>query len=185
VTDPALGVTQYAYNGLDALTQVSDPRSLATAYSVDGLGNLTQQSSPDTGATVNTYDAAGNLLTQTDAKNQVTSYAYDALNRVTRIRDHAGNTVTRALFAPRLAVVDLLGMRNRHAPVLFPEHRFEVEELERTLTEAGLVVEHLETFRFSVPPPLGRRTRRLVNRLEQALPPHLLGDIVLAYARKP
>ena len=99
--------------------------------------------------------------------------------------DHAQNTVTRVLYAPRLAVVGLLGMRNRHAPVLFPEHRFAVEELERTLTDAGLAVEHVETFRFSVPPPLGHRTRRVVNRVEKALPAHRRGDIVLAYARKP
>jgi SAM-dependent methyltransferase len=99
--------------------------------------------------------------------------------------DHAGNTVTRVLFAPRLAVVGLLGMRNRHAPVLFPEHRFERAELVQTLGDCGLVVDHLETFRFSVPPPLGRRTRRVVNRIEKALPQHALGDIVLAYARKP
>jgi SAM-dependent methyltransferase len=99
--------------------------------------------------------------------------------------DHAGNTVTRVLFAPRLAVVGLLGMRNRHAPVLFPEHRFERAELVRTLGDCGLVVDHLETFRFSVPPPLGRRTRRVVNRIEKALPPHARGDILLAYARKP
>jgi len=98
--------------------------------------------------------------------------------------DHAGNTVTRALFAPRLAVVGALGMRNRHAPVLFPEHRFERAELERILLDCGLEVDHLETFRFSVPPPLGRRTRRLVNRIEKWLPPHARGDIVLAYAQK-
>jgi SAM-dependent methyltransferase len=99
--------------------------------------------------------------------------------------DHARNTVTRVLYAPRLAVVGALGLRNRHAPVLFPEHRFQVDELERTLTDARLVVDHLETFRFSVPPPLGHRTRRVVNRIEKALPPHRRGDIVLAYARRP
>jgi SAM-dependent methyltransferase len=99
--------------------------------------------------------------------------------------DHAGNTVTRVLFAPRLAVVGLLGLRNRHAPVLFPEHRFETGELAGILVEAGLVVDHLETFRFSVPPPLGHRTRRLVNRIEKALPPHRRGDIVLVNARRP
>jgi len=91
VTDPGLGVTQYAYNDLDALTSVTDPRNLATGYAMDGLGNLTQQASPDTGTTVNTFDAAGNLLTQTDAKNQVTTYAYDALNRVTLITFHDGS----------------------------------------------------------------------------------------------
>ena len=87
---PVSAVTQYAYNGLDALTQVTDPRNLVTGYAVDGLGNLNVQTSPDTGTTTNTYDAAGNLLTQTDAKSQTTAYAYDALNRVTLITFHDG-----------------------------------------------------------------------------------------------
>jgi YD repeat-containing protein len=98
VTSPApiSAVMQYAYNGLDALTQVTDPRSLVTGYSVDGLGNLTQQVSPDTGTTTNTYDSAGNLLTQTDAKSQTTAYAYDTLNRVTLVTFHDGSTQTYA-----------------------------------------------------------------------------------------
>jgi YD repeat-containing protein len=98
VTSPApiSAVTQYAYNGLDALTSVTDPRGLVTGYTVDGLGNLTQQTSPDTGATNNAYDAAGNLLTQTDAKNQQTTYAYDAVNRVTLITFHDGSKQTYA-----------------------------------------------------------------------------------------
>jgi YD repeat-containing protein len=89
-------LTHYAYNGLDALTQVTDPRDLVTAYTVDGLGNLSQQVSPDTGTTTNTYDAAGNLLTQTDAKGQTTMYTYDALNRVTQILFHDGSKQTYA-----------------------------------------------------------------------------------------
>jgi YD repeat-containing protein len=88
---PILAVTQYGYNGLDALTSVTDPRGLVTSYSVDGLGNLVQQVSPDTGTTINAYDAAGNVLSQTDAKNQSTRYAYDALNRVTVITLHDGS----------------------------------------------------------------------------------------------
>jgi SAM-dependent methyltransferase len=99
--------------------------------------------------------------------------------------DHSGNTVTRALFAPRLAVVGLLGMRNRRAPVVWPEGRFALEEIERLLAEAGLRIEQLETFRFSVPPPFANRTRRVVNRIEKALSPHRRGDIVLAIAGKP
>jgi YD repeat-containing protein len=88
---PASPVTQYAYNGLDALIQLTDPRKLVTGYTVDGLNNLTQQASPDTGTTGNTYDAAGNLLTQADAKSQTTTYVYDALNRVTLITFHDGS----------------------------------------------------------------------------------------------
>jgi SAM-dependent methyltransferase len=98
--------------------------------------------------------------------------------------DHSGNTVTRALFAPRLAVVGLLGMRNRRAPVVWPEGRFSLAEIERLLSDAGLRIERLETFRFSVPPPFGNRTRRVVNRVEKAVSPHRRGDIVLAIARK-
>lgn len=92
VTSPApiFAVTQYGYNGLDALTSVTDPRSLVTSYSVDGLGNVVGQLSPDTGATASVYDAAGNLLSQTNAKNQTTQYAYDALNRVLLITFHDG-----------------------------------------------------------------------------------------------
>jgi hypothetical protein len=99
--------------------------------------------------------------------------------------DHSRNTVTRVLFAPRLAVVGLLGMRNRRAPVVWPEGRFALDEIERLLAGAGLRIEQLETFRFSVPPPFGNRTRRVVNRIEKALSPHRRGDIVLAVARKP
>jgi hypothetical protein len=60
-----------------------------------------------------------------------------------------------------------------------------VAEIERLLLDAGLQVEQLETFRFSVPPPFGNRARRVVNRIEKRLSPHRRGDIVLAVARKP
>jgi YD repeat-containing protein len=80
-----LSATQYGYNGLDALAQVTDPRSLVTTYTVNGHGETTQLVSPDTGTTASTYDLAGNLLTQTDAKGQTTTYTYDALNRVTLV----------------------------------------------------------------------------------------------------
>jgi SAM-dependent methyltransferase len=98
--------------------------------------------------------------------------------------DHARNTVTRLLFAPRLAVVTVLGVRDRRAPVLFPERRFDIGELGRIVTEAGLLLDRLETFRFSVPPPLGDRARRVLNRIEKAVSPHRRGDIVLAVAHK-
>jgi 2-polyprenyl-3-methyl-5-hydroxy-6-metoxy-1,4-benzoquinol methylase len=99
--------------------------------------------------------------------------------------DHAGNTVTRVLFAPRIAAVTLLGVRGRRDPVKFPERRFRIAELERVVSEAGLLVESLETFRFSAPPPFGDRARRLLNRVEKACPPHRHGDVLLVVARRP
>jgi SAM-dependent methyltransferase len=98
--------------------------------------------------------------------------------------DHAGNTVTRALFAPRSAVTGLLHLRNRRAPVVWPERRFPLDELKGLIRDAGLTLHRLETFRFSVPPPFGNRSRRILNRLEKAVSPHRHGDIALAIARK-
>lgn len=96
--------------------------------------------------------------------------------------DHSRNTVTRALFAPRLAVLGVLGLRSRRAPVVWPERRFPLDELEALVRGAGLRLDHLETFRFSVPPPLGDRSRRVLNRVEKAVSPHRHGDIALVVA---
>ena len=96
--------------------------------------------------------------------------------------DHSRNTVTRVLFAPRLAVLGVLGLRNRRAPVVWPERRFPRDELEGLVRGAGLRLDHLETFRFSVPPPLGDRSRRVLNRVEKAVSPHRHGDIALVVA---
>jgi len=90
VIDPAAsgsgqgGSTQYAYDGLDQLTQVTDPRSLATAYTIDGLGNLTGQLSPDSGTTSTTYDTAGNAASRTDARGAGATFSFDGLNRMTQ-----------------------------------------------------------------------------------------------------
>lgn len=75
--------TQFKYDALDNLTEVTDPKGLKTTYSYDGLGQLRTTTSPDTGTTQRTYDEAGNLKTSTDARGVTTTYAYDALNRMT------------------------------------------------------------------------------------------------------
>ena len=77
--------TQFQYDALDRLTQVTDPKGLNTQYQYNGLGDLTQLTSPDTGITGYSYDSAGNRKTQTDARNETATYSYDALNRVVGI----------------------------------------------------------------------------------------------------
>ena len=79
----------------------------------------------------------------------------------------------------------MLGVRGRRDPVKFPERRFRIAELERIVTEAGLLVERLETFRFSAPPPFGDRARRVLNRLDKAVSPHRHGDVILVAAQRP
>lgn len=75
--------TQFKYDALDNLTEVTDPKGLKTTYTYDGLGQMRTTTSPDTGTTQRTYDEAGNLKTSTDARGVTTTYAYDALNRMT------------------------------------------------------------------------------------------------------
>ena len=99
--------------------------------------------------------------------------------------DHSRNSVTRTLCAPRTAAVRTLRIAGRRALVTFPERRFAIEEVETLVARAGLEVEHLETFRFTPPPPFGPRTRRMLNGIEKRLPAHTRGDIVLLRARKP
>lgn len=73
--------TQYSYDALDNLRQVTDPKGLVTSYSYDSLSRLTQQTSPDSGTTSYTHDDAGNRKTQIDARGVISNYTYDALSR--------------------------------------------------------------------------------------------------------
>ena len=92
-TDAKAGVTQFAYNGREDLTQLTDPRNLVTQYPRNGLGDTTQLISPDTGTATHTYDAAGNLLTRTDSRGVLATSSYDALNRLTSlIHSQSGQT---------------------------------------------------------------------------------------------
>jgi RHS repeat-associated protein len=79
--------TEYAYDVLDRLIDIKDPQGLHTQYTFDGLGNLKQLSSSDTGIATYGYDAAGNRTSQVDARSPpvTTNYAYDALNRPTGV----------------------------------------------------------------------------------------------------
>ena len=76
--------TQFTYDAQDNLTRVTDPKGLNTDYTYNGLGDLTQLSSPDTGVTQYSYDSAGNRQSQTDARGKTQTYTYDALNRLTQ-----------------------------------------------------------------------------------------------------
>jgi RHS repeat-associated protein len=78
--------TTLTLDALDRTANVNDPHGLNTQYQYDGLNDVIQLTSPDTGVTTATYDAAGNVLTRTDARSVTATYSYDALNRVTSIK---------------------------------------------------------------------------------------------------
>jgi SAM-dependent methyltransferase len=96
--------------------------------------------------------------------------------RLVLTTDNDRNLVTRAFYLGRF----------RDDDSEFPHRRFRWPELEALILGAGLVVEEWTTFRFALPAPFHySRAARLVNRIEAALPPHKVGDIIGVVARKP
>ena len=54
-------VTQFNYNEIDELMQVTDPIGAITNYSYDLAGRVTEENHPDRGITTTTYDNASNV----------------------------------------------------------------------------------------------------------------------------
>ena len=90
--------------------------------------------------------------------------------------DNDRNLVTRAFYLGRF----------RDDDSWFPHRRFRWEEVEQLVRGVGLEIEEWTTFRFALPAPFHySRAARLQNRIEAALPPHKVGDIISVVARKP
>jgi SAM-dependent methyltransferase len=100
--------------------------------------------------------------------------------------DNARNIVSRVLNAPRNGLVRLFGLRGRRGQIESPAEPYAPDLFGALVADAGLSVELLETFRFQLMSPLGRGPlQRLLNRVDERLPKHGVGDIVVAVARKP
>jgi RHS repeat-associated protein len=84
VTDPALKVTSYEYNGRSQQTAVVDAISQRYEFVFDALGRVTEEKK-GTATKSFGYDGAGNRNQRTDYNSAITSYSYDALNRLTTI----------------------------------------------------------------------------------------------------
>jgi RHS repeat-associated protein len=83
-------VTNYTYDLLNHLTQVSMPRPTGTqtrtfVYNAT-TQRLTSEAHPENGTTTYTYNSDGTVATKTDAKGQVTKNTYDGYQRVTMIQ---------------------------------------------------------------------------------------------------
>lgn len=75
--------TNYVYDLLGRLVQVTDPKGITFDYGYDFYGNRIAASDPGLGDWTMSYDLNGNLVSQTDASGQQITFTYDALNRVT------------------------------------------------------------------------------------------------------
>jgi SAM-dependent methyltransferase len=99
--------------------------------------------------------------------------------------DNASNRVTQVLNAPRTAVARGLRLRGRRGRIESPATPYTRESFRLLLVSSGFFVERLETFRFHLMWPLDRPAlTRFLNSVDEHLPEHGVGDIVLAVARK-
>ncbi|MEF9388543.1 RHS repeat domain-containing protein [Ralstonia solanacearum species complex bacterium KE056] len=85
-----VSTTQYAYDTVGNLTQITDPRGLVTSLTYDALGRRTKVQGPPAtpgGAAptaVFTYDGQDRVREVTDPRSLVTTYTVDGLGNTTR-----------------------------------------------------------------------------------------------------
>ncbi|MGH9685401.1 MAG: RHS repeat domain-containing protein [Candidatus Acidiferrales bacterium] len=91
-------VTNYAYDALDNLTDVTQAGSRQRFFDYDSLSRLTSLLNPESGVINYSYDADGNVQTRTDARGIVTTYTYDALNRLTKKSYSDGTPTAQFLY---------------------------------------------------------------------------------------
>ncbi len=84
VTENNLGesyITNYLYNPIGELTQITDHPGNITTIQYDSLGRKTSMNDPDMGTWSYGYDGTGSLVSQEDARGVITDIQYDPLNR--------------------------------------------------------------------------------------------------------
>jgi YD repeat-containing protein len=94
VTDPAGGVTGFAYDGGDNLVALTDAAGNTTRYEYDELGQVVSRTDPLGAVDSYRYDEAGRLVTHVDRRGVRTTYAYDELGQPTAVSygvDDAGD----------------------------------------------------------------------------------------------
>jgi RHS repeat-associated protein len=83
VTDPLGGTTLLGYDPAGNLKTVTDARLNDTTYGYDEMSRITSRQDALLNTETFAYDGNGNLVKLTDRKGQVTSFQYDGLNRRT------------------------------------------------------------------------------------------------------
>ena len=94
--------TDYQYDTLNNLKQVTQPNLNARTYTYDGLSRLTSETNPESCCAAYTYNSSGDLIqretpmpNQSNAGTKVyANYNYDALHRLTQIAYSDGTTPT-------------------------------------------------------------------------------------------
>lgn len=76
--------TNYKYDTLNNLIEITDSKNNRIEYSYDSLGQKTELHDPDLGRWYYSYDESGNLKKQVDSKGNQISIVYDEIDRPTQ-----------------------------------------------------------------------------------------------------
>ena len=85
ITSPATPSTHFGYDYRGRRTSVTDANGMTTAYQYDDADRLVAVTDAASNLTVYGYDTENNLVDITDAAGHQTSFAYDAYGRVTQV----------------------------------------------------------------------------------------------------
>ncbi|MBD0369932.1 MAG: RHS repeat protein [Pyrinomonadaceae bacterium] len=80
--DAPVQPTNYSYDVLGNLVQVTQGTQTPRVFSYSSISRLASAQNPESGAISYQYDGNGNLTARTDARGVVTAYGYDGLNRL-------------------------------------------------------------------------------------------------------
>lgn len=92
----ATGVTSYAYDGINRLTQVTDPRGKVLKFAYDPAGNRTAITYPHNKVVGYGYDAADRLISVSDWLGRTHRYTLNAAGQVTQLELGNGTRETRS-----------------------------------------------------------------------------------------
>ena len=82
VMTDTLGITEWAYDGLNRPIRVTDPFSGTVGYGYDGLGRRTALNYPDGKVVSYSYDEVGRMIQASDWHTQTITYTYDKAGRL-------------------------------------------------------------------------------------------------------
>jgi RHS repeat-associated protein len=163
VTEPDGRYIRYAYDANGNRTLMADSMGAgqpedATQYAYDALGRLVQVTDPQGGVTTYTYDADGNLTTTTLPNGVTETDTYDAQNRLVAIVDKnaAGATISSFTYT-----LDANGNRTREDEVDGSYVLYTYDALNRVTSEehfsSGGILTAAETYTYDA---LGNVTAR-------------------------
>ena len=110
-------VTQFAYNSLGQMTQITDPLNNVTKLAYTSAGLIYTITDAQNNATTYGYDNFGNRTSVTDALNHHTTFTYDSMNRLTKIT-YPDSTTTQFAYdyrGRRTSVTDQNGKVTQYA----------------------------------------------------------------------